>query len=147
MAITGKLNSAKCMTLQTAHESFGHAAPERILRMAKSGKYNFILTHHKFQNCDACSASKLAAPSQPTEASRVVKRPGEVVNAEVIGPINDITPAAKYVSILIDRATNYASVESMPKSYQSKLRNSPRKLDATLKHYEATTVQNTRTAL
>ena len=43
MEVTGQLNDAKCMTLQTAHESFGHAAPERILKMTKCGKYNFTL--------------------------------------------------------------------------------------------------------
>ena len=108
-----QINTVNGMSLQNAHESFGHISPERIIKMAKSGHYQFTLTDTKFMNCDACSATKLTTPPQPHEASRTETRPGEVVNADVIGPINEINPEAKYVSVLIDRATSYASAECM----------------------------------
>ena len=106
-----ELNSIKTMTLQNAHESLGHIAPSKIIEMEKTKKYNIILSNKSFQDCDSCSAVKLVSPDQPKEPSRTTTVPGEFVNADVIGPINDVNPDAKYISTLIDRATSYASTE------------------------------------
>lgn len=107
------INALKLISLQSAHESLGHASPERLIDMSNSGKYGFKLSDKSFSTCDACSATKLTAPAQPTECTRIATKPGEIVNADVIGPINDVNPDVKFIPIIIDRATNYAAVECM----------------------------------
>ena len=88
------------MTLQQLHESLRHSAPS-------SGKYNIKLSEQRFSTCDHCYAAKLLTPPQGQEASRITTSPGEIVKADLIGPINNIAPDAKYVSVLMDRAANY----------------------------------------
>ena len=80
-------NSLNSMTLNNAHESLGHIDPKRIIEMAKSMKYNITLSDSTFTNGDSCSSSKLSAPSQPKESSRIAANPGEIINANIIGPI------------------------------------------------------------
>lgn len=108
-----QVNNISTFTLQNAHEYFGHISPDRIIQMSESGNYNFKITDKSFKTCDNCSAANLLAPNQDKTSDRIAEFPGQMVNADLIGPIHELNPTAKYVSVLIDRSTNYASVECL----------------------------------
>jgi hypothetical protein len=93
----------------------GHISQARIMDMSKSGKYGFELFDLKFTNCDHCSAANLTTPEQPQTCSRIATTPGEIINADIIGPLHELDPSDKYVSVMIDRASGFASVECMAK--------------------------------
>ena len=54
---------------------------------------------------------------QPKTASREISNPGEVISADICGPVTPTTPGgAKYTSVIIEHYTSVADVKLLKKT-------------------------------
>ncbi len=92
------------------HEAFGHPHPASILFLEQRGliKVKGLKNIDEF-NCRICKESKSTTPHYQ-RGTRSIKRPGEVIHVDLVGPFEPDMNGYKYMMVFVDEATRLKSV-------------------------------------
>jgi transposase InsO family protein len=80
------VNANQAVTLQQAHQRFGHASDERLRHLVKHTT-GLQLTGNTRAFCDACALSKSRARPFPSRRTNQPTRPNEIISSDLKGPL------------------------------------------------------------
>ncbi len=92
------------------HEALGHTHPASILFLEQRGLIR--ITGEKSLdnfNCRVCKEAKSTLPHYQ-RGTRSIKRPGEVVHVDLVGPFEPDMEGNTYLMVFVDEATRFKSV-------------------------------------
>ncbi len=92
------------------HETLGHPHPVSITFLEQRGLISIVgnKTLDDF-NCRICKESKLTVPHYQ-RGTRSIKRPGEAVHVDLVGPFNPDMYGCAHLMVFIDEASRHKSV-------------------------------------
>lgn len=97
--------------LQTAHRRLGHISAEHILELVSKNLVEGIsISDKSMPTCQTCPLGKTCKSKQTKLARRQARHVGDIISADVIGPIKPTSNGARYISMMIDHYSSYASV-------------------------------------
>jgi transposase InsO family protein len=99
-------------SLQDWHRRLGHLCKEKVEEITRDEKVDGIeLTNHNWSTCEDCAFGKTTRTAQDRIANRTPERPGDIISADIIGPIKPPSMnGARYVSVIIDHYTSYTDI-------------------------------------
>lgn len=110
--------------LKLWHERLGHVSRSTIVQMKKVGAVEGLeqcsfpsdakASDRKVINCESCCQAKLARQPIPLSHSDRASRVGQVMHADICGPIGTATlSGAKYILLVKDEFSNYRFIYLM----------------------------------
>lgn len=104
----------KLDTIDGWHQRLGHLHHERVRKLIKEGLIvGAGIQGQESGTCQACAEGKQASSRHEKIADRTPERPGEIISADVVGPIRPLgAKGEKYISVMIDHYTGWISVKA-----------------------------------
>ena len=99
-------------TLQEWHTRLAHLHPSGILALQRDQLVSGLkITQKEWNTCIECAASKIPRCNQSQESSRIPEAIGEIVSADIIGPIGPpFRGGGRYISCITDHYSGYTDV-------------------------------------
>lgn len=102
----------KKATLQEWHTRLAHLHPSGILALERDKLVSGLkITQKNWSACLECAASKMPRCPQSRESSRIPEAIGDIVSADIVGPISPpCRGGGRYISCITDHFSGYTDV-------------------------------------
>lgn len=101
--------SAKSVGLMDMHVKFGHLSKPILEKIAQVENIQISNTGDKL-DCSTCSQGKITTATQEKAAQRPATFVGEIVSADLVGPIKTRSNGARYISVVMDHYSGFTDV-------------------------------------
>lgn len=125
--------ASKAITLSEAHKRLGHVNLETVKNAVKH--LGVRISSTEWKTCDACATAKARRVNQPKRAERMPKRPGEMLNIDIMGPIDPSYKGDRYIITAIDRHTGVVSTKELKVKSAEEVLNFIQDVVSTLRRY------------